>query len=350
MDSVTQAALGALCGELVLRKKLGNWGIVWGLFFGTLPDLDVLASPWLDTAGKLAFHRGVSHSFLLMLVGGLIFGWLLKRLHRKSALTWWEGGWFVFLAWSTHVLIDCFTVYGTQILAPFNDLRASLDNLFIIDLFFTVPILVGLVAVMFMAREGRRRRLWGIAVVSWLLCYTAMSFGMQAWAKSEFERRLAADAIEVERIQVTATLSNIVLWRMVAETEEHYYVGYWTPWDGPKNRSWAKVEKRHDLIADLQGGREFETVEWFSKGWFIARPSKDGVTVADMRFGEIRVQEGEQTYLMPTFRWNLVGEGQDARISDEGSGRPDVDMGPVLKGFWERLKGGAPGYMDGEWR
>ena len=55
-----------------------------------------------------------------------------------------EAGWFVFLVWSTHVLIDVFTGYGTQIYEPFSDRRVAWSNLFIIDFFFTLPMLVGL--------------------------------------------------------------------------------------------------------------------------------------------------------------------------------------------------------------
>ena len=53
-----------------------------------------------------------------------------------------RAGLFVFLVWSTHVLIDVFTVYGTQVFDPFHGYRASFDNLFIIDFFFTIPLLV----------------------------------------------------------------------------------------------------------------------------------------------------------------------------------------------------------------
>ena len=32
MDSVTQAVLGGVVGELVLGRKIGGKGMVWGLF------------------------------------------------------------------------------------------------------------------------------------------------------------------------------------------------------------------------------------------------------------------------------------------------------------------------------
>jgi inner membrane protein len=143
VDSITQAALGGVVGELVLGRKLGWKGMAWGLFFGTLPDLDILVYPWLDQAEKLRWHRGISHSIAMMLVASFTFAKPLSLLHRKKGVSAKRAGWFVFLAWSTHVLIDVFTSYGTQVFEPFSDQRVAWSNIFIIDLFFTLPLFIG---------------------------------------------------------------------------------------------------------------------------------------------------------------------------------------------------------------
>ena len=48
MDSLTQAVLGAACGEAVLGRKIGNKALVWGAIAGTIPDLDVVAQVFLS--------------------------------------------------------------------------------------------------------------------------------------------------------------------------------------------------------------------------------------------------------------------------------------------------------------
>ena len=85
MDSITQAALGALCGEITMRKQLGWKAPAWGFFWGTLPDLDIIASPFLEPLDRLGWHRGLSHSVLLMVAAAVVFGFLLAKLHRKKA-------------------------------------------------------------------------------------------------------------------------------------------------------------------------------------------------------------------------------------------------------------------------
>jgi len=44
MDSISQIALGAGVGELVLGKKIGNKAILFGAIAGTIPDLDVFVN------------------------------------------------------------------------------------------------------------------------------------------------------------------------------------------------------------------------------------------------------------------------------------------------------------------
>ena len=85
VDSITQLTLGAAVGELMLGKRLGNRALAWGALFGTLPDLDVVIAPLLDTAGNLWWHRGPSHSLLVMIVASyLLAPWLAKRWKKDK--------------------------------------------------------------------------------------------------------------------------------------------------------------------------------------------------------------------------------------------------------------------------
>ena len=154
MDSITQAALGGLCGEMTLRKQLGWKAMAWGVFIGTLPDLDIIAYPWLDKVQQLSWHRGMSHSILMCFVAALVLGWLLAKIHRKRGVTQRQATWFVFITWLTHVAIDCFTSYGTQIFEPFHNHRFALNNMSIIDISFTLPMLAGLLLVLFFKKSS----------------------------------------------------------------------------------------------------------------------------------------------------------------------------------------------------
>jgi len=56
MDSLSQIVLGAAVGEAVLGKKIGNKAMLWGGIAGTIPDLDIIASPFMNELQSLVFH------------------------------------------------------------------------------------------------------------------------------------------------------------------------------------------------------------------------------------------------------------------------------------------------------
>jgi inner membrane protein len=76
VDSLTQIVLGAACGEVVAGKKIGNRAMLWGAVGGTIPDLDVFASFFMDEIGRTSFHRGFMHSFLF----AALAPWVLAKL------------------------------------------------------------------------------------------------------------------------------------------------------------------------------------------------------------------------------------------------------------------------------
>lgn len=84
MDSLTQIALGAAVGEAVLGKKVGNRAMLWGAIGGTIPDLDVISNLFTDEITALAFHRGISHSFLFAVMAPLVIAYFADRLYKSG--------------------------------------------------------------------------------------------------------------------------------------------------------------------------------------------------------------------------------------------------------------------------
>jgi inner membrane protein len=84
MDSLTQIVLGAAVGEIALGRKIGNRALIWGAIGGTIPDLDVLANPFMDDIQSLAFHRGITHSIFFSVLAPLVFGGLVYKLYDSK--------------------------------------------------------------------------------------------------------------------------------------------------------------------------------------------------------------------------------------------------------------------------
>ncbi len=326
MDSITQAALGAAVGEAVLGKKLGNRALAWGAVLGTLPDLDVLIAPFLDTAGNLWWHRGPSHSLLVMVLGSWLLAHWLGKLWKKEKITKTRAIAFVFLVWSTHVLIDCFTVYGTSVLWPFSEVRVGFNNLFIIDFFYTMPLLVTLVWLAFLRSKKqwpKRQRLcwWGLGLSS---AYVLLSIGMKFTASAGFASDLARRGISCERRMEAPTAFNIILWRAVVDRGDEIWVGYRTVLELHSTPvRWTVYPKGREAMAAVADTREAKALEQFSNGWWIARRHKSGIWLADLRFGETREWGAREGMVdsRPAFTWVLDfdAEGDSLRqIRPEG--------------------------------
>ena len=310
MDSLTQAVLGGAVGTAVAGKALGRRAALWGAVAGTLPDLDVLAYPFLDTAGELIAHRGVTHGLAFALVVGPALGWLAVRLQRWRAApqsesapppvgpVWTRPEWRVWTtlfvaALVTHPLLDVFTVYGTQLLAPFSRRPFAVGSVFIIDPLYTVPLALFLLAAV--VRRAPRLAVIGLAVST-----AYLGWGVAAQTVVEGRaRRALGDA----RLLVTPMPLQSLLWRVVTEsggtvtTYEHSLLG----------PGWLFEAAGSSPLADLaaaDGTRGAETLDWFSRGWLVADPTAtrgDAAGVADARFGC-----GPSGYV---FRWSVAPDG-----------------------------------------
>jgi len=104
-----------------------------------LPDIDYLLKFISDTT-YLRHHRGITHSFLMLpLWSWLIYSILPRARNHHPQMPWLLGAALV-----AHIFLDLVTSFGTMILAPFSDMRASLDLLFIIDPIFSALLLLPL--------------------------------------------------------------------------------------------------------------------------------------------------------------------------------------------------------------
>ena len=220
MDTVTQVALGAAVGEAVLGRRVGRRAAVWGGVCGLLPDLDVFW-PFADPVTALSWHRGYSHAFVVLALVTPVIAWAAMRIHPATRPHW--RGWLllVFLALVTHPILDCFTVYGTQVLLPFSDLPVGWATIFIIDPLFSVPLIIGAVAALTVRRHGLGRRMSnaGLAIaVAWLACTVAIKAHVDRVAGESLP------AAGMTRLLTMPTPFNGVLWRAVAMTGDGHFL------------------------------------------------------------------------------------------------------------------------------
>jgi len=314
MDSITQAALGAAVAEFGMGgKRLGNKAILWGVGLGTLPDLDVLVNPWLDSIQRLEWHRGISHSLVFMVVASPLIGWLISRIHRGD-VPMARAAWTTFAILFTHVLIDVFTVYGTMVFEPFSDRRVGFNNLFIIDPLFTLPLLAGLIAACLCRRNIARRQFWNSAGLTISALYVIWSFGAKAMADAHFVASMREQGISYNRRMTAPTPFNTLLWRSLAATDDGYWIGYWSLLDRGRPVEFDFIPRNESLLAGIANTRAVQRLIWFSDGYYGVEKRGDEIVISDWRFGEIRPSAGPITtenFPQSIFAWRLVyGHGE----------------------------------------
>lgn len=296
MDSLTQVALGGAVGEAVLGKKVGNKAILWGAIGGAIPDLDVIAYPLLDSVTRISWHRGYSHSLIFALLFSPILGWLINKIHKKEEATWRDWSLLMFWAIFTHIILDCFTNYGTQVFLPFSDYRLAFNNIFIIDPLYTLPLLGFLVAILFIKRSSPKRNRLNLIGLGLSSFYILLTLTFKFYAGTQFERSLNEQGISYQRYMTNPTPFNSVLWRAVAEGEDGYWIGYYSLFDRSKEIPFQFVDRNEEFIEPLRDERAIAALKWFSDGYYVVTNHHGLIKFHDIRFGEFVVGEDENIY------------------------------------------------------
>lgn len=345
VDSITQAALGTAVSYACWSKPLGRKALPLGFALGTLPDLDIVAYPLLDEVQQLYWHRGESHSIWFMILGSWLTAWLLRKVPWTKELTWRQAYWGTFAIHVSHVAIDVFTVYGTQLLAPFSRHGFGTNNFFIIDPLFTVPILLGILLALVWPSEKVRRvaNLTGLALAT---IYTAWSFVSQAVANRAFAQALEAQGIEAQRTLTTASAFNTVLWRHLVETDDGFLIGYWS-WfdDDDASIEFRLIPQNSETMTPVLESRSFQVVEWFSQGWWAVIEVEDNRAImVDLRFGEIPTAPGQSVQELGwPFAWEFdLNAGAEAPLRQIQRTIDDFDATFDL--LWRRIGGDSESF------
>jgi len=338
MDTVTQITLGAAVGEATAGRRAGNRAPLWGAFFGLLPDLDVLANPFLTEVQALTFHRSLTHSLLFIAVVTPLAAYVLQHVSDENGPAFGRWAVLVGAVLATHVGLDCLTTYGTQIFWPFSSYPVIYGTIFIIDPLYTVPLAAGLLASLRWNAAAQARR-WanyaGLAVSSGYLLLTVVN---KQYIDHVFARNLAPEQPAAERFLTTPTPFNNLLWRGIAETEDGFYIGYYSLLDPDRTIEFRYLPKRHAMLDDAAGSPIMRQLRRFSRGYFTVQRSPNGtLRVHDLRFGRNDLglaADGEHLF---TFRLRRGPNGHVVGIQQED---PPLRLNaPLLRHFWARIWG-----------
>jgi len=286
MDSLTQIVLGASVAAVIAPARHRRAALLAGAALGTLPDLDVIPTSLLldDPIDRMTWHRGPSHSLLVLPVLAWLIWAFFKRRGGRVAEASRRWGWAILLALVTHPLLDAFTVYGTQLWWPLPVSPTMWSSIFIVDPMYTIWLLLAcLFAWCLRDRKGAQ-----VALVAGL----ALSSGYLAWsllAKSmvdrEASRTLAGMGLaDAPRLSVP-TPFNTLLWRVLVMTPTGYLEGERSLFDGPVPIHFDPHASDPAAEAVAKAIPSARRMAWFDHGFQRARIYGADLVVTDLRMG-----------------------------------------------------------------
>jgi len=327
MDSLTQLALGAAVGEATAGRQVGRRALLWGAVCGTLPDLDVFI-PLGDAVRDFTYHRSASHSLFVLAAITPLMVWLILKLHPDTKEHRWRWFALVYLVFVTHVLLDSFTVYGTQIFWPFVTTPMTWSTIFIIDPLYTVPLLLGIIA----ALIAGRRWSWGYTIntIGLMLStgYLVWTLGAKWHVENVVRNAIAGQNMADVKVLTTPTPFNSLLWRVLAVDDTNYYEGFYSVLDKDKTIRFEHYPRSLDLIEPLTDSWPVQRLQWFTKNFYAASSINNDIMITDLRMGI------EPEYV---FRFKVGEMGNPHPQPVQVEQLPGIRSYERLYGVWARI-------------
>lgn len=264
-----------------------------------MPDIDVFIGLFMNDIDKLVFHRGITHSFVFILLSAPLLGWLCLRFDRflsrrkfapvPESATFAQWTLLALLTQLSHILLDSFTSYGTQIYLPFTDNAIALSTISIIDPLFTLPLLLATAALTVMRRKISRRSFISFAAILLSCAYLFGTIINKMYVEAQFMKAYAEAGITVEKVEIKPTLFNNLLWRGIAleAGSDVYHTGYFSVADGRSGIQLYRLRGHHQKIAEWRDRRAVQRLRWVSEGFYQIESHPDGYIFNDLRFGRV---------------------------------------------------------------
>jgi inner membrane protein len=194
-----------------------------------------------------------------------------------------------------------FTIYGTQIFWPIDTTPHAIPALFIIDPLFTLPILIGVSAALFLKKH--RLNFIGLCLS---LAYLIWALGVSVFVNGKMEEKLNEQGVPYSQFISSPAPFTTLLWRTVGIHNDQYFETYYSLFDEdaslsvnfyPRNLSLMKGIGEHSSVVKLKS---------FTKGYFAMAEINGSVTMTDLRMGsepdyvfQFKVAEYNNTLVRP---------------------------------------------------
>lgn len=315
MDSLTHIVVGGAIGELTFGKKIGNKAVIIGAIANTIPDLDVFAQMLAKTPDiAIRIHRSYTHALFMHPFMALPFAYLTYKIFKKEISYF---SWFLFFVFSffIHVMMDCCTAYGTQLLLPFTNKLISWNNLSVVDPLFTIIPLLFFIAVFFIKKSNNFRRKFAVVSLVISFIYLASSTINKFNSAAVFKSELKEKNIKTTNFTATPTMFTSWLWNMVAYNDTSMYLAEYSIFQKSKNTNIVEFKRNTETLKPIINTKPVETLIWFSQGnYFIEKGTNDTLNFYITKWGRGDFTTTETNKMIPFYNQIYKDENQNVCI------------------------------------
>lgn len=314
MDSLTHIVVGGAIGELTFGKKIGNKAVIIGAIANTIPDLDVFAQMLAKTPDMaIRIHRSYTHALFIHPFMALPLAYLTYKIFKKEISFF---SWFLFFLFSffVHVMMDCCTTYGTQLLLPFTNKLISWNNLSVVDPLFTFIPLLFFIVVFFTKKSNDFRRKFAAFSLVISLIYLASSTTNKFNSVAVFKTALKEKSITTTHFSTTPTMFTSWLWNMVAYNDTSMYLAEYSVFQKTKNTDIVEIKRNTEMLKPIMNTKPVETLLWFSEGnYFVEKATNDTLNFYVTKWGRGDFTATEANKMMPFY--TKIYKDKDGNIS-----------------------------------
>ena len=265
MDNLTHSLVGALLGQMGLKKKTGL-AMPTLIIAANLPDIDATCA--IYGIESLSMRRGITHGPIALILLPIILWalmlafdrWQERRGRRPAARAPIHKGWLLALAYIgclSHPALDWLNNYGIRLLEPLSSQWFYGDSIFIIDLWIWIAL--GTSIWLSLRRERRTAPNWQrpawigfTAVCAYIFVNGLITGAAERMASSALDASGRRGALVVASPPPLQFWKRDIFWR----TDERYGTASFTPgiggdidltgkligMDDPRLATWVKAD------------------------------------------------------------------------------------------------------------
>ena len=287
MDSLTHIVIGAVVGDAIVDKEFGKRAMFLGAIAQSAPDIDFLASFWMDPINDLLAHRGFTHSILFCLLATPFFALIAERVHRPHNISFWKWCEFFGILIFLHIFLDAFNNYGTGWFEPFSHYRISFNTVFVADPLFSIWPTISFVAILILPRKSHRRKFWIVIGMGLTTVYLLYCVSNKFKVKYDVYRSLKEQKIPHDRYFTTPSAFNNFLWYIVVDNKKGFYIGYRSVFDSKSQIDYTYFPKNDQFLDHIDENENLQKLIRFSQGYYTVEKWGDSLVFNDLRFGQV---------------------------------------------------------------